>query len=60
LFHLHSDQEAVWGGLLIIFAFVLVTLLVIMATLNGWQLPTIQPSWNGDFLKPLPTPFGSY
>ena len=27
--------------------------------LNGWQLSTVQPSWNGDFLKPAPVTCGT-
>ena len=58
--HPHSHHEALWGGLLVLIAFLLVVVLATMATLYGWQLPSVQPLWGGDFFKLVPTPLGPY
>ena len=59
-FHRDSRHEAVWGGLLVLFAFLFVVLMVVLTALYGWQLPVVQPFWNGDFFKPITLPFGPY
>ena len=62
LFHLHPDphHEFAWNCLLVLFVFLLVGLLVVMATLYEGQLPTTPSYWGGDFFKPVPMPFGPY
>lgn len=62
LFHsqLHSHHEAVWVGLLGLSLFLVVVLLIVLATLHGWQLPTPPPAWTTDFINPVPTPIGPH
>lgn len=52
-FHPHPHHDELWGGLMILLAFLFVVLLVVLATKFDGQI-TLPTPWNSDWLRATP------